>query len=366
MADYLPLTDAEVREIALAYYSQRQAKTQPQEHPAIVLVGGQPGAGKSGAAAAVRAELANHGGAIQVDADRMRERIRTGESKPTSDQTQADAGRLVAALRHQAIQGRRNVVEEGTFRNSSGAAQFIKGLQEQGYRIELLAVATSREESLLGIYQRHELQHAAGSHNPRFVAESYHDDALQGFDGTVARNAGSLDRVRVVGRAGEPLYDSASQENRHANALEALAAGRKLTDVKLHELGKAWTAVDAAAKARGAPVSYLAAVAGHGQRIVDMQKERIHANAMKQLDANTATLARDARYANHTGVELAKAAYFRGFHEKASHFKGNAPDFEKYDATAANRSTLRDFPDVADLEGRAAPRAHRSQDGHSL
>ena len=96
-----------------------------------------------------------------------------------------------------------------------------------------------------------------------------------------------------------------------------------------------------------------------------MQKERIHGHAMNQLDANAATLARDARYAQHTGGELAKAAYFRGFHEKASEFKGIAPDFAKYDATAANRQTLRQLPDVSDLAGRAMPK-QRAHDGNSL
>ncbi len=66
----------------------------------------------------VKAELTMQGGCVHVDADRMRERIRVGDSKPTSEQTQADAGRLVAVLRDQAIQGCRNIVEEGTFRGS--------------------------------------------------------------------------------------------------------------------------------------------------------------------------------------------------------------------------------------------------------
>ncbi len=86
---------------------------------------------------------------------------------------------------------------------------------------------------------------------------------------------------------------------------------------------------------------------------------------MNRLDANAATLARDARYAHHTGGELAKAAYFRGFHEKASEFKGIAPDFVKYDATAADRQTLRQFPDVSDLDGRAMPK-QPAHDGNSL
>lgn len=365
MADYKPLTDNEVRETAGAYYAERQAKSLPQEQPAIVLVGGQPGAGKSAASSMVKAELAMQGGYVHVDADRMRERIRVGDSKPTSEQTQADAGRLVATLRDQAIQGRRNIVEEGTFRSPDGAGKFVQGLQERGYKVELFAVATTREESLLGIYQRHELQHAAGGANPRFVSEKYHDEAMQGFESTLARTAAQLDRVRVADRSGAVLYDSAIQTNKQPNALEALAAGRKLSDNKLAEVTKAWGAVEAVARQRGAPGGYLEAVSGHAQRLEDMQKERIHGHAMNQLDANAATLARDTRYAQHTGGELAKAAYFRGFHEKASEFKGIAPDFAKYDATVANRQTLDQLPGVSDLAGRAMPR-QRANDGNSL
>ena len=99
--------------------------------------------------------------------------------------------------------------------------------------------------------------------------------------------------------------------------------------------------------------------------LTEAQKERIHGHAMNQLDANAATLARDTRYAQHTGGELAKAAYFRGLHEKASEFKGIAPDFAKYDATVANRQTLDQLPGVSDLAGRAMPR-QRAHDGNSL
>lgn len=365
MVEYKPLTDKEVSEIATVYFSERQSRSLPQEHPTIVLVGGQPGAGKSAAATMVRSELANQGGYMHIDADRMRERIRI-DSKPTSEQTQADAGRLVAALREQAIQGRRNIVEEGTFRNANGALKLIEDKQDRGYKVELYAVATSREESLLGIYQRHEMQHAAGASNPRFVSDQYHNDAIQGFDSTVARAAASLDRVRVVNRGGEPLYDSNAQENKHANALEALTAGRKLTDEKLAEVGKAWGAVEATAKERNAPSDYLETIRGHAQRLEDLQKERIHGHAMSQLDANGATLALDERYSKHSDGELAKAAYFRGFHEKASEFKGLAPDFAKYDATAADRQTLCQLPDVTDLAGRVVQHNQRDNDGNSL
>jgi UDP-N-acetylglucosamine kinase len=153
----------------------------------------------------------------------------------------------------------------------------------------MLAVATPREESLVGIYQRFEQQHEQGTENPRFVPEKYHDDTIRGFENTLAK-AASIDRVRVIDRTGQVLFDSHVQHNKQANAIEALAAGRKLTDTKLADITKTWAAVESAAKQRNAPGSYLDAVSGHTQRLEDMQKERIHAHTMKKLDTNAATL----------------------------------------------------------------------------
>lgn len=365
MAEYTSLTDSEVRETATAYFSARQAKSISQEHPTIVLVGGQPGAGKSAAASLVKTELSLQGGYVHVDADRMRERIRVNDSQPSSEQTQADAGRLVTMLRDQAVQGRRNIVEEGTFRGADGAIKFVKGLQDRGYRVELFAVATPREESLLGIYQRHELQHAAGSANPRFVSEKYHDEAMQGFEGTLAKTAKQLDRVRVADRSGAVLFDSAVQTNRQANASQALLFGRALTDNKLAEIANAWGAIEAIARHRHAPSDYLAAVGGHAHRLEGMVKDRIHEHAMASLKAHAPALERDGRFGQHTEGELARAAYFRGSHEKVSALKGVAADFAKFDAGAANRELLRQLPQVSNLAGRASPRAQRPNEDRS-
>jgi UDP-N-acetylglucosamine kinase len=99
MAGYTPLSNDGVCEIAKAYFDERKDKSQTLDEPRHVLVGGQPGAGKTQASFLARGELAKQGGFIHVDADRMREHIPMGSAKPTSEQTQADAGRLVAELR---------------------------------------------------------------------------------------------------------------------------------------------------------------------------------------------------------------------------------------------------------------------------
>ena len=180
----------------------------------------------------------------------MRERIPLGTARLPSSETQADAGRLANALRLMAIEARRNIVEEGTFRNPQSVQRFVDRLQEQGYKVEMVVVATSREESLLGIYQRHERQHQVGNPNPRFVTEDYHDAAMQGFSATVSQLAHQLDRLRIINRGGQLLYDS--QRQPRDDATMALQAAREIPAERRTMLADGWAAVAAAARERGA------------------------------------------------------------------------------------------------------------------
>lgn len=262
---YKPLSDAAVAAIAKEYFDQRALRASPQEQPRAVLVGGQPGAGKSAAGSVVRDELKSLGGFIHIDADRMREEIPIGRSNPASSETQADAGRLVSALRLMAIEGRRNIVEEGTFRDPQATRRFVDRLHELGYKVELVAVATHQEESLLGIYQRHERQHERGNPNPRFVTKEYHDAAMRGFDASVSQLARQLDRLRVINRGGELLYDSQRQTREEAS--QALQDARNIPVSRLALLADAWAAVAAAARERGASPEYLDAIGEHARRL---------------------------------------------------------------------------------------------------
>ena len=262
---YQPLTDESVAAITSSYFAQRAARSSAQDQPRVVLVGGQPGAGKSAGGELVRDELRAQGGFIHVDADRMRERIPIGTARPPSSETQADAGRLANALRLMAIEARRHIVEVGTFRSPQSVQRFVDRLQEQGYKVELVVVATSREESLLGIYQRHERQHQAGNPNPRFVTEDYHDAAMQGFDATVSQVAHQLDRLRIINRGGQLLYDS--QRQPRDDAALALQAAREIPAARRAMLADGWAAVAAAARERGASPQYLHAIGGHARRV---------------------------------------------------------------------------------------------------
>ena len=371
MSDYKSLELSEVKDISEDYYQSRSRKTEPQDNPTIVLVGAQPGAGKTNIAISMRNELSAQGGFIHVDADRMREKIYLGDSNPTSAQTQADAGKLVASLRSMAIDNKRNILEEGTFRNSESVDKFINDRHKDGYKVELAGVATSRVESVLGIYQRYELQHLPQDANPRFVPIKYHDEAMEGFDKTVATLSEKFDRVRIFQRSGDVLYDSQSNNNKYATPLEAIYEGRKVDDRRLKAISDSWERVEFLAEERKAPAAYKREIEGHKKDVADIIQSRLHEHSMKNVDKHLRVLVQDKRFDNQNDKDLLRAAYFRGMHEKSAEFKGEPTRFQVYDSAMAAKQL--DLPHVVDLldhkvdrnEGKSIPRS-QDEPGHSL
>jgi hypothetical protein len=260
---YEYLSDDQIRKISEKYFLGRKEKSQAQKEPVIVFVGAQPGAGKTAIANRIRRELIARGGYIHVDADRMREEIPIGEAKPTSGETQADAGRLANVVRALAIDGRRNVIEEGTLRSPGVMGAVASMAHGRGYRAELVALAVHREESLLGVYERFEKQHLNPALNPRFVSEDYHDGAFAGFTENVVKDADKFDRIRVVNRDGQMLFDSAAPENGYPSANEALRQGRELTPERRSTIFAGWKEVKKLAEAREAPCEYLDRIETH-------------------------------------------------------------------------------------------------------
>jgi hypothetical protein len=350
MSKYKNLTDAQIQAISVEYFSERKEKSKAQEKPAIVFIGAQPGAGKSAAAQMVRQELVKQGGYIHVDADRMREEIPVKGHKPTSQETQADAGKLANALRTLAFEKWSTVIEQGTLRGPGIMAHVTEMAHNQGYRAELVAVATHREESILGIYERFEKQHLNPALNPRFVPEAYHKDALTGFTENFAKDSGAFDRVRVVNRDGQTLFDSAARENHYISPYEALQKGRELTPERLYAITQGWERVKALAEARDAPHEHLEQIGKHMGDVAELGKAQAHIDGIKNLDKNIAALSCDPRYQQHSDGDLAKAAYWRGTCESARAAQGAPFDLAAFDTRMTDRAKVAELPGLPELD----------------
>jgi chloramphenicol 3-O-phosphotransferase len=254
--DYTPLPEDVLRAIAIAYYSNRARQAVKVDKPVIVLVGGQPGAGKTSAAHVAKKDLLAAGGLIHIDADKFHSRLPNADQyDPT--QTHADCKRIADFVRELAIQGRRNILQEGLFRKTDDLTHQVEAAHRNGYRCEVIAMAVSREESRLSVLERREAFRDAYGY-VRDVSEEKQDAAFEGFTTNIC-NAVGLDRVRVVTRAGAVIYDSHGQ-SRCRSIGEALAYGRKLSAQQVTDFTRRWQSLKKECENKGVPQSEQARV----------------------------------------------------------------------------------------------------------
>ncbi|MDO4682856.1 MAG: zeta toxin family protein [Lautropia sp.] len=217
------------------------AHTVAQDKPGAILLGGQPGSGKSELARMARHELSQSGGAVVIDADKLRERNPTYialskiDPQHAADRTHKEAAEWARRLTTAAVQGRRNLVIDGTMRDPEGIRHLATQLREHGYTVEARVIAVNPEVSIARARLRFEEQVASRGVG-RFVNQAQHDVAYKGLADSVSllESSRAVDAIRV--------YD-ANQREIFANRLEkgqwarAPGAGQALSE----ERTRAWT-----------------------------------------------------------------------------------------------------------------------------
>lgn len=212
-------TEIKDRAVEGAYQSLQRdalARTEPRDEPKAIILGGQPGSGKSVLASQATAELRAHGGAVVVDADRLREEhpayknLQQENPRTAADLSQKAAGEWATRLTEAAADGRRNLVVDGTMRNPEQVADMASRLKEAGYQVEARVMAVPEEVSLARARLRFEEQ-VAERGNGRYVNEAQHNQAAAALPASVDR----LERDKLVDTI--KVYD-ASRKEIYANA----------------------------------------------------------------------------------------------------------------------------------------------------
>lgn len=167
------------------------ADSAPQESPRAIITGGQPGSGKSRLQQSATAELVKEGGSVLIDADELRtyhpgfEAALKEDDRTAANRTHQDAGSWARSLTNDAVMSRRNLVIDQTSRDPVAFEQMAKALKEQGYKIELRAMAVNDRISEQRIFSRYEDQKAENGYG-RFSTKDNHDAAYAGLAKTVA------------------------------------------------------------------------------------------------------------------------------------------------------------------------------------
>lgn len=207
------------------------AETQAQDKPKAILLGGQPGSGKSVLAAEAARELRDQGGAVVIDADRMREenprykQLSRDDPQHAADRTQKEAGEWATRLTMAAAENRRNLVVDGTMRSPENIRDLAVRLKEGGYEVEARVMAVSAETSMTRARLRFEEQ-VAERGTGRFVNREQHDGAYAGMAQTVAalEREKLVDSVRLYDAQQRPIYENRQARGEWQHAPEAARA----------------------------------------------------------------------------------------------------------------------------------------------
>lgn len=192
----------------------------PQTAPEAIWLGGQPGAGKTTTAAALRHEFADRGGLVWVTRDDLRpfhsdyERLirEQPERMPdiTRPATQWWQDRSAEFLRA----GRCNVLLEMAFRDPDAIVARSAQFHQAGYKVQVAAVATPAYLSRLSIIERYARQvQAAGA--GRWVTEASHTADYAGTREVLqqAEADHAVSRITLWDRGGT-VYDNHRQADR--------------------------------------------------------------------------------------------------------------------------------------------------------
>jgi len=131
--------------------------------PKAVIVAGQPGAGKSAFITFAQLEFAPRKAAV-INGDEYRDAhpqakiILSIDDKLFAERTDPDVREWTKRLLASAIKNNRNIIFEGTMRQSKPIMETIVTLKQSGYTVEILAMAVKKELSELGIMERYEDQ----------------------------------------------------------------------------------------------------------------------------------------------------------------------------------------------------------------
>ncbi|OWV98876.1 zeta toxin family protein [Rhizobium sp. R693] len=240
--------------------------------PRLILLGGQPGAGKTALLIASHAELDRSGATIRIVGDDLRSyhpnflAFQRQDPETASQFTQADAGRWTEKLLAAATGRNVNIVFETTMRTPENVARVVGVARAGGYDVEARAVAVNPRLSWQGNHYRfEEMLRAADA--ARIPPEHVHDAAVAGLRVSLDKleSENLVDRVQLRTRGGTILYDneqrgSAWSQPPHARLALEREQSRPMTTGELQRFSDDWNHVLARMEERRAPDDRIAAV----------------------------------------------------------------------------------------------------------
>jgi predicted ABC-type ATPase len=279
------------------------------EHPHFVILGGQPGSGKSGLQKEAYAELHQRGSTIIVEGDAYRkhhpqfnEFAASNDPLEMPHKTAQAAGAWVKMLMEFGVENRLNIVLESTMRQPEVVKNTVRSLSAHGYHTEAHVIAVKRELSEAGVYSRYEdLINQIGV--TRYSPTEAHDAAYRGFPQSLdaLQKDGIIEKIKIYNREGPVATILANGEmirpgeDRQLvlplgigpSASEVINAERyaPFSSAQLVDLHLIWSSISKSKETRNAPASELEKMAAkkasaYRRLMLDPEAREIHARQL--------------------------------------------------------------------------------------
>ena len=218
LPEHCRLNDSEHSHYYRLIVSELFSGNAPCEQPRAVMLGGQPGSGKT----KVRELAMTESPSVVINADDLRDyhpmykKLKLSEPERASFLVNEDVSMWTRKLIQQAVEEKRNIIFDSTFGSSDPnmIAATLSQFKENRYETHLWVLAVPAEFSKLGIYLRNEMQ-LMQTGSGRFVSMKVHDLNFNNIPVNIEMSVKNslVDQVRIFSRLVEQVDDRIVNNN---------------------------------------------------------------------------------------------------------------------------------------------------------
>ena len=211
------------------------------DNPTLILLGGQPGAGKSRATHSLLREyqfdpVPLSGDDLRAFHPHYRDLVTRDPIHAPDAFAPATAAWVRAAIDH-ARTRQRSLLLEGTFHTPELTLTTARAFSDAGFRVHVVVAGASRADSLLSVTSRY-FRSRHENLPARFTSRTAHDRGYDGTTGLVTQldTSPHVDRVTILGRDGTARFD-AQRAIPHQPNREFVSAAAELEEARTRPVG---------------------------------------------------------------------------------------------------------------------------------
>ena len=241
----------------LEYYKSMYS---PTENPKVVLLGGQPGAGKSGLENMVNIKK-NY---VSISGDDYREyhprfkEINLEHGREASKYTQQWAAEITEKLIRELRKEKYNLIIEGTLRTAELPLKEASAFKKAGYEVELNVVVVKPEKSRLGTLERYEAM-LKQNKVPRMTPKEHHDLVVNNIGNNleIIYNSKAFDNIKLFDRENNLLYNYKESPNVNPKDILNKEFNRVWKKGEIEEFKEKWENLIKIMESRKAPIEEI-------------------------------------------------------------------------------------------------------------